>query len=264
MSDRSVLTDDEKVSFRHLRHYLSAYDTYLIAPTGMHIALPGCRVRPFDDQFFGSVAANRRLMLSRSFYEAFADYEFILIYHLDALVFSDGLDAWCDLEYDYIGAPWLKSVFEPVSREAGFASVGNGGLSLRRVSSMLGVLKSRRYAVDPWANWAKRITGQPLSKRVLGVPRALAKWVGPLNNIRGEIAGVEYNEDLFWSHRATWYDPSFKIAPIEVALRFAFEEEPRYCFEQNRRRLPFGCHAWQKYDREFWEPHTLTETSTVG
>jgi hypothetical protein len=32
---------------------------------------------------------------------------------------------------------------------------------------------------------------------------------------------------------------------------------PRLCFELNGRKLPFGCHAWQRYDRGFWEPYLL-------
>jgi hypothetical protein len=38
---------------------------------------------------------------------------------------------------------------------------------------------------------------------------------------------------------------------------FSFEVAPRYCFKMNRERLPFGCHAWSKYDQEFWEPFLL-------
>ena len=41
------------------------------------------------------------------------------------------------------------------------------------------------------------------------------------------------------------------------ALEFSFELAPRYCFMMNGRRLPFGCHAWFRYDREFWEPFLL-------
>jgi hypothetical protein len=40
-------------------------------------------------------------------------------------------------------------------------------------------------------------------------------------------------------------------------LRFAFEAAPRQCLEMNQGRLPFGCHAWGRYDREFWTPHLL-------
>jgi hypothetical protein len=67
------------------------------------------------------------------------------------------------------------------------------------------------------------------------------------------------NEDHFWSDEAVKYFPDFKVASIEEGLRFAFEVAPRLCFEMNNRTLPFGCHAWYKFDRTFWEPYLLPE-----
>jgi hypothetical protein len=26
----------------------------------------------------------------------------------------------------------------------------------------------------------------------------------------------------------------------------------------NGGNMPFGCHAWERYDRRFWEPHLLS------
>ena len=61
------------------------------------------------------------------------------------------------------------------------------------------------------------------------------------------------NEDLFWSDRAKYFYPNFKIAPVNVGLQFAFEAHPRYCYEKNNKNLPFGAHAWEKWGRKFWE-----------
>ena len=44
-----------------------------------------------------------------------------------------------------------------------------------------------------------------------------------------------------------------EIAPVEVGLKFAFEAHPRYCFEKNMNKLPFGAHAWDKWDSDFWK-----------
>jgi hypothetical protein len=44
-------------------------------------------------------------------------------------------------------------------------------------------------------------------------------------------------------------------------MRFAFEAEPRKCFERIGRQMPFGAHRWQKFDREFYEPYLLCERS---
>jgi len=42
-------------------------------------------------------------------------------------------------------------------------------------------------------------------------------------------------------------------------VSFSFEVGPKHCFEKNNQTLPFGCHAWAKYDREFWKPYLLKE-----
>jgi hypothetical protein len=53
------------------------------------------------------------------------------------------------------------------------------------------------------------------------------------------------------------------IAPLEVALRFAFEANPRICYEMNNYEIPFGCHAWEKYDKEFWLPYLLPNKTSI-
>ncbi len=65
--------------------------------------------------------------------------------------------------------------------------------------------------------------------------------------------------DIFWSDEAVHYYPDFKIADVATGLRFAFEVSPRLCLERNQQQLPFGCHAWARYDRAFWEPYLLQE-----
>jgi hypothetical protein len=40
-------------------------------------------------------------------------------------------------------------------------------------------------------------------------------------------------------------------------MRFAFEAEPRACYERIGRALPFGAHRWQRFDRAFYEPFLL-------
>jgi hypothetical protein len=86
-----------------------------------------------------------------------------------------------------------------------------------------------------------------------GVKWETSRW-NPAQNKR--------NEDQFWSDQATKYYPAFRIASFETGLRFAFEVDPRRCYELNNQTLPFGCHAWHKYDRSFWEPYLLTEATS--
>ncbi len=249
MSKREELTPEEEISFRHLVHFLGKYDRYLVVPKSLKTDYPDFGIKRFSDEYFGSTAANTKLMLSRQFYEAFLEYTYILIYHLDALVFSDQLMQWCEMDFDFIGAPWVNRAGVP-------CGVGNGGFSLRKIDGFLKVIDSPRYAIEPAKYWKAFCASKPKYLQYLNLPRRYAKHLKLLNSARREISRFTYNEDRFWSTRATHYYPKFKIAPIGIALRFAFECAPRLCFEKTN-ALPFGCHAWHVYDRDFWEPYLL-------
>lgn len=263
LSSRPGLTEAEKISLRHLHHYLGGYDRHLVAPPELDCSqiqgeYTGFEIKRFPDRYFGSVEAHTQLMLSRRFYRAFSDYEYILIYHLDALVFSDQLRDWCNAGFDFIGPPWIPCDQTPWVRQP---QVGNGGFSLRRVESFLDVLQSRSYAMEPDAYWERYWKEKPLSVRLANLHRKWLKKLRRFNGIQWETRRwhlTSYkNEDFFWALRACRYAP-FQIAPVEQALRFAFEAAPRRCYDLNDRRLPFGCHAWQAFEPDFWTPHLLT------
>lgn len=258
LSNRPNLTDDEKISLRHLEQFLGHYDKYLVAPKGLEISIPGFGIKRFDGKFFGSGMAHNKLLLSTGFYKTFAEYRFILNYHLDSLVFSDQLQWWCSQDYDFIGAPWIEHKDAPYGPMLA-GKVGNGGFSLRKVESFLKVLKSKAYAVHPSEYWAKYYGSRPLHVRLWNLPKLLIKKMGFRNNVRWDISRVlqNWSEENFWADYADHYCPGFKIASVDEALKFAFECVPRYCFEKNDFGLPFGCHAWPKYDRQFWEPFLL-------
>ena len=253
LSNRAKLYPDEEISLRHLLHFLGQYDKYLIVPETLDISIPGFRYARFDERYFGSAAANTRLMLSPILYQRFQAYEYILIYHPDALVFSSNLEEWCDAGYDYIGPPWFPAEDAPWIKEPG---VGNGGFCLRNVASCLQVLTSSLYTIEPDIYW-QRYKEKPLAQRIYNYPRKFLKRLRYFNNVRREIDRFRNNEDLFWAWRARHYYPPFKFAPVDVALHFAFERSPRACYQKIGEKLPFGCHAWPKYDRKFWEPYLL-------
>lgn len=258
LSNRRDFTAEEGISLKHLLHFLNKYDKYFVVPEGLKINYPGFEMKHFGRKYFGSVAAHTKLMLSPEFYERFIDYEYILIYHLDSLVFSDGLLQWCREGFDYIGAPWIKYEGAPYAGMPGNENkVGNGGFSLRRIESFLKVIYSERYCVAP-TRYSKSVQlTKKNALRYLNLPKKFLKHLKVFNNARWEMARYPYNEEHFWANRATHYYPEFKIAPLEIALRFAFECGPRLCFQKNCYVLPFGCHAWHKYDRAFWEPFLI-------
>jgi len=244
-------------------HYLGAYDKYVAAPQRSPFQLNGFRVKYFPRKFFGSLPGFNNLWYAPQFFEAFADYKFILWHHLDSLVLSNQLDEWCAADLDYIGPPWIRCADSPW---VDTPRVGNGGIALIKIESFRKVLYNR-YSKEPSTYWRDMLARnsrrlQPIARvlqraqrrwprsRVLN--RALTHWDIMENPERHCL-----NSDIFWSDRATGYLPEFKVASLAQGLRFGFEVAPRTCFEMNGGRMPFGCHAWPRYDRAFWEPFLL-------
>jgi len=266
---RLPLAQDEIVSMRHLREYLGQFDRFLVGPEELLRSVSEAgeyadfAVRAFPECFFKSIQGYSRLLVDEEFYRAFADYEYILIYQLDCLVFSKDLEEWCHHGWDYVGAPLFKDYRDDPT--AGPWLVGNGGLSLRRVSSALEVLNSKRLLDDPKERGpqTKRFGSAPLLRRMLVGLRTFLLGRGFHNTVGWFLRELKkhpdfyFQEDLFWALRAPRLAPDFKIATPQQALGFSFEMAPRYCYQANASRLPFGCHAWTKHDREFWEPFLL-------
>ena len=266
VSRRTGLTAEEEVSMRHLLRFLGRHDKYLIAPPGGRCDFAGFAVRHFSRKYFGSTRAHDRLLFLPKFWETFGDYKYILIYHLDALVFRDELLRWCQMDLDYIGAPWIRCSDTPWVREDE-ERVGNGGFALIKVESVLRVLRNR-YLDEPGRYWKDRL-GHPLDSlrpilEFLGqhAPTWLSERMRHV--VRTQLNKVEKMEvdvcknDIFLSFHAKKYYPGFKVADFKTGLSFAFEAAPRKCFELNGGNLPFGCHAWTRYDRGFWEPWLLS------
>jgi len=102
----------------------------------------------FDDEYFTSVQSYSELLLEREFYAHFEEYKHILICQLDAILIGN-ISNLPSSDFDYIGAPWefgykvaqYRKKLIINSRLNAFLpsktiNVGNGGLSLRNVTSM--------------------------------------------------------------------------------------------------------------------------------
>ena len=261
------LSAEQEISLRHLREHLGRFDRYIIGQQTLPKELSDFALRKFPVRYFVGLYSYNRLLMTEEFYKAFEEYEYILIYQLDCLVFDGKLEEWCRREWDYVGAPWPKDREDPTQ---GFSGVGNGGLSLRRVKSALAVLRSNHLVEDPKLRGSEqgprskliynRLSAAPQLKRVFAGAKTMLHRHGYHNNVRWlarQLADNQYHEDYFWAFKAARFVSSFRIPEPCEALEFSFEMAPRYCFEANSGRLPFGCHAWSKYDRGFWEPFLL-------
>ena len=195
----------------------------------------------FDEAFFASIAGYNRLMLSKSFYQRFHKYEYMLIYQLDAWVFRDELDEWCSKGYDYIGAPWIEKESDGVLTMAG---VGNGGFSLRRIQHFIDVL-SYKGPVRP----ANQINLEASLKNNL---YKFLYSLGYQNTISYYKKDSTLYEDVFLSIFLSNTKLRAKIPDAKTAARFAFEKHPAFLYSITQ-KLPFGCHAWLKYEYDlFW------------
>ena len=250
-----------------MREHLGRFSRYIIGQQSLPKEFSDFTLRPFPLRHFTDRYGYNRLLMTEELYRAFAEYEYILIYQLDCLVFRGDLEDWCRRGWDYIGAPWLRNREDP--RE-GFSAVGNGGLSLRRVKSALAVLMSDHLVEDPKVRGResegrsrfiyKRLDSASPPGRLIRGAKTLLHRYGYHNNVRWlvqQLADIQFHEDYFWAFKASRFVADFKIPEPCEALEFSFEMAPRYCFEANSSRLPFGCHAWARYDPDFWQPFLL-------
>lgn len=203
----------------------------------------------FEDRFFKSIESYNELLLDVSFYKSFDQYEYILIYQLDAFVFRDELTYWCRKGYDYIGAPWFKQFwrFKPSKQ---LLAVGNGGFSLRKVSSCIRLLQHK----GKFKLGGCRFT--PYNSIFVKLKKlSLKKWkeVRFRNTVDFFVYINRKSEDRFWSLDTQNSHVPFHVAPIEEGIKFAFEQAPSYLLELNGGKLPFGCHAWNRYEPDFWK-----------
>lgn len=212
---KSNMTELEKISYEQVKKILFNYDIYLFMPKDLIISnkikKDDMRIVRFSDDYFDNIKCYNRLMLDKQFYERFQDYEYILIYQLDAFVFEDRLMEFCNMEYDYIGAPWLHGYFFYKDINHKIWNVGNGGFSLRRVESILHLLEKNENV----------------------------------------LATGSTNEDIFF---ASSDGNDFRVAPQNIALQFSMEMNVKESINLNQGKLPFGCHAWQRYDLAYWKP----------
>lgn len=226
-----------------------SYYTVLLKNSGINH-----NIELFDKDYFKSEVTYSQLLLTKAFYLRFKYFEYMLIYQLDAYVFRDELEYWCNKEYDYIGAPWFEDCS---SHEEGAKlwKVGNGGFSLRKTSRFIQILSYKGPVFKPGFIRSK-ISFRKSTNKIVSLILLIAKSLGYKNTISYIVDNNSDSEDFFWSFtfKESWL--KFKIAPTEIAYRFSFEISPSYLFELNNRILPFGCHAWQKFDYEnFWVKH---------
>lgn len=90
-----------------------------------------------------SVRSYNWMMASRRLWFTLSHYRRVLVFQQDSGLLRRGIESFCELKFDYIGAPWRSDA--PWARED--RRGGNGGLSLRNPRAALLTLLRHRY--DP-------------------------------------------------------------------------------------------------------------------
>lgn len=273
---KEQLDQNEKISFIQCVNKLEKYPIILTCPTKLDIVNyqeiyknyskdknNSLIVYRFSDFFFKGISGYNKLMLSENFYTRFLDYEYILIYQLDALIFQSDLLEWCDRNIDYIGAPWLTNYCYDKycdklntdhieQKEIDFIGVGNGGFSLRKIDSFLSVLRSKQLQSSAFYDFHYHIFYGFKYFFILIVFLKLQQYFSRINYLKLFLFLYKGNEDIFWGYYSRFFCSSFSVATTTMALNFAYEYAPEKCYAYNNNRLPLGCHAWYKYNKKFW------------
>ena len=101
------------------------------------------KVVPYDalDVKVFNIDVYNGILMSQSFWSRLQNWSKVLIIQDDGVVIRKGVEKF--LEWDYIGAPWLDAPGnEYLKQKVNPNMVGNGGLSLRSIKSMMDVVKN--------------------------------------------------------------------------------------------------------------------------
>lgn len=216
---KETLSVCEKISLAQIKRVLGQYHICFMAPEKMRKFLTdkGYKVEYFPDKCLSSIVEFSKLLLTPDFYERFVQYQYMLVYQLDAFVFSDRLLYFCSLGYDFIGAPM------PYSRNYRTNVGRNGGLSLRRIESCIRVTSMlQRMQMD--------------------------------EEMRQTF---EKAEDKFFSYCGGCKEIEFSVPKVAISSDFAIEFNVAHCWERlSQVHLPFGCHWWPKSVYfNLWRPY---------
>ncbi len=222
-----------KLSFERTAKLMGNHRWIFALPTGTDLTplndvCGDIEARFFDPGYFVSKRAAQLFYMHPPLFEAFSDFDYILIHQPDVYIFDDQLDYWMNYmaenNYDYIGAPWwnhewLQFAKNPLSRLPWHwllnNKVGSGGFSIRN---------PRKFA--------------KIAHKNLKLIKKLSAFVP---------------EDIWWCQLAQWFGEPISRPKPEIAASFAFETQCIKCLDINGGKLPFAVHGWNRHDWSFWK-----------
>lgn len=246
---RNSISNLEEIAMQQCQKVFAGYDRILVKPQSLDVAELSSKYNfsrsvNFADGYFASIQGYNKLMLADEFYAAFLNYEYILIYQLDAFAFRDELPYWCSQNIDYVGAPWL--------RIHGYPDL------LKAVKSRIQMLYHARFDIQKNGRptdvqFINRVGNGGFSLRRVKKFHELSIRLKP--QMQRYLASNDHylNEDAFWSIEVNRKKKLLNIPDYKKASLFAFEHAPQKSLKLTNNKLPFGCHAWDK-NLDFWRP----------
>lgn len=233
-------TEPEKVSLLQTLSVLRRYPVIIMAPLSLDVSWYKKFCSGKNDVFFErfdwyGYDAYSTLQTKHFFYKRFLKFEYMLTCHMDAFVFRDELDKWCDMGYDYIGSVIYNTNFvmkdtllKLITTYTNPDYFGNGGFALKKVRTFYNITRRYQYYIN-FYHWQRK-----LRKR-------------------------GFYDDLFHSVHYPKIFPRFKTAPKHLAQQFGadfvtFNEAELPFTNKDCSSVPFGIHGWIKNQQEYWKP----------
>jgi hypothetical protein len=234
-----------KIALLKARQFLSQFRLVILIPESIDWEIEGFETIKFPDSCFGTIQKYNQLKLSLNLYKKFSNHTHMLIYQFDALVFKNELEYWCQREFDYIGASWYP---EKIKKYVGFhwpyakIGCGNGGLSLRKLSTFISHIENRITI--------KNAIFKNIKKGKF--KNAFLIWIYQKHlDIKNYVQHESLNEDVYFGIFAPMFDDTFSVATPEEGNLFSFEYDPNFLLEKTKNKIPFGCHAWHRFPDAF-------------
>lgn len=221
--------------------YYNIFDIYIIHPDNLNIAYrdefekiyPKIEFKNISEWSENNIKSYNSMCLSKSFYERFEEYEYMLLVQTDAYVFEQDLDYWLNLGYDYIGSPSYVQPFQAIKDTYDYVYIPltdfgldyngefvlyNGGLSLRKIKSIIRVLD---YIDEKGLNFKEK----------------------------------HICEDMVYSAINLFKDNILNLPDIPLSAAFSWDRTANYCVIMNEdlgKFIPvdyvFGAHGINKFD----------------
>lgn len=252
----STPTNNELVAFKRCYEILNKHDIYILTYPELNLnayktIISNINIKFISKNNLASLMNYNKMKIDLSFYYLFTEYHYLLTYELDAYVFRDDLDLWVNKNLDYIGAPFVKLV----NNKLEIVSVGNSGFSLRKVSKCIDCLE-KIHTLMQLAEIINKLKLKYLIKFIAYFERYFnTKFFVQARLISAYTNDIYIHEDVFWCKYISFLFPDFLLSEKNLALSFSFERYPAKSYILNNNTLPFGCHAWSKYEPEFWQKY---------